>query len=105
MTAPDAVEIIMAGCDAGLAYDEIDELLQERIPGITIDERGTAYIGAGQRMRRQGQAMLQLADEVDQIAAEEGIAIHPKTPISTVLQLAADRGNERAAAILNSLRR
>jgi hypothetical protein len=105
MTAPDPVEIIIAAGDADLPYDKIDTLLQRLIPGITTAEMGDAYIEAGQRMRREGEALRQLADEVDQIAAEMGIATHPKTPIGTVLQIAADRGNERAADILNSLRR
>jgi hypothetical protein len=62
---PDPVEIIMAACDAGLPYDKIDEMLRERIPGITDSEMGAAYVEAGQRMRHQGEALLQLANAIE----------------------------------------
>ncbi len=105
MAAPGPVEIIETGSDAGLSYDEIDARLREQIPGITTSEMADAYGEAIDRLKREREEILRLLEEVHRIAAEEGIAWHPKTPTDRVLQIAADRGNKRAAALLEALRR
>jgi hypothetical protein len=72
MSAPDPVDIILAArdYDVDLPYDEIDELLQQLIPGITTVEIGRAYIEAGRRMMSQGKATLQLAVDDAEMAGQ-----------------------------------
>jgi hypothetical protein len=108
--APELVAIIVEASDAGRGPQEIHEMLRAR--GVSDPDIATACREAGERLRRQGEAMKRqgealrrLSDEVRQIAAEMGIATHPKTPIARILEIAADRGNKRAIALLEALRR
>ncbi len=111
MTTPlDPVFLVMSASEAGASPDEIAGMLRRQISGIGDTEIAAAFHEAAQRLQQDGQAQLQhgeslrrLADVVDQIAVEEGLAAHPKTPIAAVLQSAA-RGNRRAAALLDALR-
>jgi hypothetical protein len=76
------------------------------LPALTEDSLYSAFLEAVAQLQREGDALLgekeelqRFGDEVHAIAAETGIASHPKIPFGRVLEIAAGRGNARAAAL------
>ena len=97
--------------EKGFAPAEIDRILRERFPGVTEHVLHAAWLeGIAQLQNnadaaeREAEQLQRFGDEVHAIAAETGIVMHPKTPFGRVLEIAASRGNSRAAALLRTVR-
>jgi hypothetical protein len=81
---------------------EMERMLRQRCPFVTEDEMRAAFFEAVERLQcnidalgREREELQRFGDEVHAIAAETGIAMHPKTPFGRVLKIAAGHGNAR----------
>jgi hypothetical protein len=105
------VELMVDLSKKDLAPAEMEKILRNEFPFASEDEISAAFFDAEAQLERNTDALehekaelQRFGDDVHAIAAEIGIAMHPRIPFGQVLEIAASRGNERAKAWLEKLR-